>query len=137
MARRKRKSAAKKPWRLDRSLVEQVEKPYHTIGEVAKMFEVEETQLRYWEEHTPLSPKRSNNSGARMYSKEDLELVEKIRYLLQDKGLSLAAVDAQLKGEEIQVELEIRDKLFAIRDRVEQLKKMVSQQLGREEDDNI
>lgn len=68
-----------------------------------------------------------------MYSKDDLELVGKIKYLLQEKGLALAAVDAQLKGLGIQAELEICDKLFEIRDRVEKLRAMVNQQLGKEQ----
>ena len=132
MARKRKKGAAQQHWRFDQKQVESAEKAYYSVGEVAKMFEVEETQLRYWEEHTPLSPKRASGSGARMYSRDDLQLVGKIRYLLQEKGLSLAAVDDQLKGTSVHAELEIRDKLFDIRDRVEKLREMVSKQLGRD-----
>lgn len=129
MARKRRKAAPQQHWRFDRKQIESADKSYYSVGEVAKMFEVEETQLRYWEEHTPLSPKRASGSGARMYAKEDLELVGKIRYLLQEKGLSLAAVDAQLKGESVHAELAIREKLFEVRDRVEKLREMVRHQL--------
>lgn len=129
MARKRKKNIGQQHWRFDHKQVENMEKAYYSVGEVAKLFEIEETQLRYWEEHTPLSPKRASGSGARMYSKDDLKLVGKIRYLLQEKGLSLAAVDAQLKGSSIHAELEIREKLFDIRDRVEKLREIVNKQL--------
>lgn len=129
MSRKKRKSVPQFNLRTDKLTSENLIKAYYSIGEVAKMFGVEEAQLRYWEEHTSLSPKRSSNSGARLYSHDDIQLVDKIRYLLFDKGLSLQAVEDQLSGNAIHTELEIRNKLLMIRDRVEKLRAMVDKQL--------
>lgn len=130
MARKRRKVTPQKHWRFDQKQVENMEKAYYSIAEVAKMFDVEETQLRYWEKHTSLNPQRASGSGARLYDKDDLETVGQIKYLLQEKGLALSAVQAKLDAEGVHAELEIRGKLFEIRDKVEQLREMVQKQLG-------
>lgn len=117
-------------WRFDSSQVKPEEKPYYTIGEVARLFSVDETQLRYWEQHTPLAPKRASSSGTRLYTQEDLKLVERIRYLLIDKGLSLQAISDQLKnGRAIDTDLQIREKLIVAREKITHLKQLVDQQL--------
>ena len=113
----------------------QEERSYYSIGEVAKMFAVDEAQLRYWEQHTPLSPQRSTGSGARMYTKTDLELVERIRFLLQDRGLSLSAVNKQLERGAVDPDLEMRQKLLTIRDKVEGLRRIVQQHLQQNQAD--
>lgn len=103
---------------------------YYTIGEVARLFKVDETQLRYWERHTPLAPKRASSSGTRLYTQDDLKLVERIRYLLIDKGLSLQAVSEQLQsGGAVETDLQIREKLWEVKAKVLELKKVVDQQL--------
>lgn len=91
----------------------------YSTGEVAKLFEVEEHILRYWEQGTALKPKRFP-SGARRYTSEDLELVEKIYYLVVIKGMTLKAASAALenKSPEIEVDLSLRDKLLQVRERL-------------------
>lgn len=93
------------------------------------MYDVDETSLRYWEQQTKLKPRRSASSGARMYTQEDLELVERIKYLVVDKGLTLQAVANQLDHRDIDVDLEIRNKLNGIKERIEHLKALVDKRL--------
>ena len=49
-------------------------KLYYSISEVAQMFDVNESLLRFWEKEFPqLSPKKGSR-GVRQYRKEDIRL---------------------------------------------------------------
>ena len=70
-------------------------KLYYNISEVAKMFDVKETLLRYWETVFPqISPKKSGRN-IRQYTKEDIEQIRIVHNLVKVRGLRLAAA-AQL-----------------------------------------
>ncbi|MDO5016895.1 MAG: MerR family transcriptional regulator [Porphyromonas sp.] len=121
----------KRHWRYSNQQPEQNKRSYYSIGEVAKMFDIDEAQLRYWEHHTPLKPERSSKSGARLYSAKDLELVGRIRYLLLEKGYSLQAITKdQLEGKEIETDLMIKEKLLDVKERVRALRAIVDRQLA-------
>jgi len=66
------------------------DKLYFKIGEVAKMAEVPTHVLRYWEsEFSGIKPKRAN-SKQRLYRRQDVELILKIKTLLHDQGYTIA-----------------------------------------------
>lgn len=94
------------------------------------MFDVEEHMLRTWEKHTPLRPKRSSSSGARMYTVEDLELVERLRYLIVEKSIQLPKVSNFIELDDLESELRMRDKLLEVREKVVGLKEMVEEQIN-------
>ena len=55
-----------------------MEKLYYSIAEVADMFAVKQSLLRYWETEFPqLNPKR-NDKGRRFYTASDIEVVKQI-----------------------------------------------------------
>lgn len=63
---------------------------YFKIGEVAKLAEVATHVLRYWEtEFSAIKPKRAT-SKQRLYRREDVELILRIKHLLHDKGFTIA-----------------------------------------------
>ena len=66
----------------------------YTIKEAAKKVHVEAHALRYWEEELGLSIRR-NDQGYRQYSKEDLELLERIRQW-KEQGMQLKAIRLML-----------------------------------------
>jgi len=71
---------------------------YHTITEVAKMFELNDSTLRYWEsEFTQLHPKK-NRKGDRRYTKEDILVIDKIFILLKERGFTLKGAKDELKA---------------------------------------
>lgn len=110
-------------------------KEYYSISEVAGMFDLDETHLRYWEQQTKLKPRRSASSGARMYTKEDIDLVERIKYLVVDKGLTLQAVAEQLDRADIDADLEIRNRLYKLKQRIGTLTELVDKRLEQFEDE--
>ena len=53
-----------------------MEKIYYSISEVAEMFQINQSNLRFWEkEFKQLKPRR-NEKGTRFYSKDDLQLIK-------------------------------------------------------------
>lgn len=70
--------------------VELPDKLYFKIGEVAKLAQVPTHVLRYWEsEFEDIQPQRAS-SKQRLYRREDVELILKIKVLLHHKGYTIA-----------------------------------------------
>ncbi|WP_136806829.1 MerR family transcriptional regulator [Desulfosediminicola flagellatus] len=66
------------------------DKLYFKIGEVGKLAEVPTHVLRYWEtEFKGIQPKRAS-SNQRLYRREDVELILKIKVLLHEQGFTIA-----------------------------------------------
>ena len=87
-------------------------KLYYSISEVAQMFDVNESLLRFWEKEFPqLSPKKGSR-GVRQYRKEDIETV-KLIYHQRMKD----------KKENTLRNIEIVDRLKAIREELLSMKR--------------
>ena len=62
---------------------------YYSIGEVADMFKVNTSLLRYWEkEFTMLHPKK-NLKGERHYTKKDIEAFRVVYHLVKENGFTI------------------------------------------------
>ncbi len=67
-----------------------IEKLYWSIGEVAEQLGVNTSLIRYWEkEFGTLRPKRTGK-GDRLYTKKDIEQLQRIQHLVKEKGLHVA-----------------------------------------------
>ena len=73
------------------------DKLYHTIGEVARMLDVNPSLLRYWETEFPNIRPHRNNKGTRFYTADDIALLKHIYYLTRDCGYTLDGVKEQLR----------------------------------------
>ena len=61
-------------------------KQFYSIGEVAEMFDINETTLRYWEkEFSQISPKKTGGK-MRRYTQDDIEQVRSPRTLEKEQG---------------------------------------------------
>ena len=75
------------------------EKLYFKIGEACKQLDIQPYVLRYWETEFPaLSPDKSK-SGQRVYSRQDLTIIRRIKELLYDEGYTIAGAKKKLEGE--------------------------------------
>lgn len=72
-------------------------KMYYSIGEVAKMFGVNESLLRYWEKEFPIIAPRKAGGNVRQYRKEDIESIRLVYHLVKEKGMTLQGVKQRLK----------------------------------------
>ena len=79
------------------------DKLYFKIGEVSKLARVAPHVIRYWEsEFEQIKPKRAT-SNQRLYRREDVELILKIKILLHGKGYTIAGARKFIKsGEELE-----------------------------------
>jgi DNA-binding transcriptional MerR regulator len=97
--------------------VDEIEKLYYSIGEVADMFEVNASLIRFWEKEFPQLQPRKNNRGNRVYSKKDLELFRKIHFLVKEKGFTLEGAKNALRKKVEEDESEfIRYRLVKVRE---------------------
>jgi DNA-binding transcriptional MerR regulator len=94
-----------------------MEKIFYSISEVAGMFGVNQSNLRFWEkEFKQLSPKR-NGKGTRFYSQEDIQVIKQIIYLVNEQKLTLDGAKRKLgqKKDVIAKQQELVERLKAIR----------------------
>lgn len=105
-------------------------KLYSSIGEVAKMFDINESTLRYWEKEFDIIRPRKTESGARFYRQEDIDSVRLVYHLLKERGMTIAGVKQKLKDnkettirqEEIVNRLKrIKEELLGIKDAFDKL----------------
>ena len=67
-------------------------KLYYSIKEVAEMFGLNESTLRYWETEFPyLKPKTSGPAKVRQYTEKDIEQIRLIHNLVKVRGFKWAA----------------------------------------------
>jgi len=78
--------------------MEEQKKFYYPIGEVAKMFNVNASLLRYWEKQFPaLIKPQKNRKGNRFYTAQDLENIKAIYFLVKEQGMTLEGAKKKLK----------------------------------------
>lgn len=75
-------------------------KLYYTITEVATMLKVNPSLLRFWEKEFDMIRPKKNKKGTRYYTKEDIELINKIYELVKDKGYTLEGAKKMLISKE-------------------------------------
>lgn len=73
------------------------DKMFYKISDVAGIAGIETHVLRYWETEFPELTPRKSQSGRRLYSRQDIELVLEIKSLLYDEGFSIAGAKKRLQ----------------------------------------
>lgn len=77
--------------------MEVLTKRYYSISEVAQMFEMNISKLRFWEEQFPtLEPKR-DRSGDRKYTQDDIKLLQEIVNLVDGQGYTIEGAKKALE----------------------------------------
>ena len=97
-------------------------KLYYSIGEVAQMFNVTETLLRFWEKEFPTIKPQKAGRGIRQYTKADLEQVRLVYHLVKERGMTLqGARDAirRDKSKTVNRNIEVIEKLKDIRSQLQ------------------
>ena len=94
----------------------EIEKIYYSIGEVADMFNVAPSLIRFWETEFDLIQPKKNRKGNPQFTREDIEHVRTIYHLVKEKGFTLQGAKEMLKNDSQSV----RDKM----DLLDSLKKV-------------
>ena len=100
-------------------------KLYYSISEVAQMFDVNETLLRFWEKEFPALKPETNLKGNRKYTKKEIELIKQIHYYSVTKRRTLKAAKAQLvKNRSKKYDsVTLIDELLSVRASLEEIRK--------------
>ncbi len=92
-------------------------KRYYSISEVAQMFEMNISKLRFWEEQFPtLTPKR-DRSGDRKYTQDDIKHLQEIVELIDNQGYTIEGAKKSLdnKKKKKNVNQEVIDRLIDVK----------------------
>ncbi len=74
-----------------------IEKVYYSIGEVAGMFDVNPSLIRYWEsQFDNINPKKTPG-GKRHYMLKDIEQIHLVYHLVKEKGMTLTGAQQKLR----------------------------------------
>lgn len=100
-------------------------KLYYSISEVARMFEVNETLLRFWEKEFPQIAPRKAGRNVRRYTKEDIEQIRLVYNLVKVRGLKIAAArDVLRKNKAGTVQtVEVVERLRALREELQSIRR--------------
>lgn len=96
------------------------DKIFYTMGEVAEMFDVNASLIRYWgTQFSCLKPQR-NKKGNRLFSKSDIETLKLIYHYVKERGMTLEGAKRALRGDrslkpEANANVELLERLQSLR----------------------
>ena len=73
------------------------EKLFYKIGEVADMFAVNVSLIRFWEKEFDILKPKKNNKGNRMFTKKDVSNLNVIYHLVKERGFTLEGAKQKIK----------------------------------------
>jgi len=77
--------------------MDEAEKRYYSIGEIAEQLEVNTSLIRFWEkEFDILQPKR-NKKGNRLFTPKDFSNLKLIYHLVKERGFTLEGAKTKLR----------------------------------------
>jgi DNA-binding transcriptional MerR regulator len=95
----------------------EIEKLYYSIGEVAEIFNVAPSLIRFWESEFDIIKPKKNRKGNRQFTKEDIDNVRTIFHLVKEKGFTLQGAKEMLRNDTVAVRdnMELIDSLRDVR----------------------
>lgn len=102
----------------------EIEKLYFSIGEVAEMFSVAPSLIRFWESEFDLIKPKKNRKGNRQFTKEDIDNVKTIYHLVKEKGFTLQGAKEMLRNDSqaVRDKMEMIESLRRVRNFMTELK---------------
>jgi DNA-binding transcriptional MerR regulator len=76
----------------------EITKMYYTMGEVAILFDVNQSLIRFYEKEFDILQPKKNKKGNRYFTPEDIENLKIIFHLIRDKGYTLNGAKEYLKN---------------------------------------
>lgn len=76
---------------------QELTKLYYSIREIAEMFDVSNSLIRYWEAEFSILKPSKNSKGDRRFMVKDIRNLEKIYTLVKERGFTLDGAKKELK----------------------------------------
>lgn len=102
------------------------DKKYYAIGEVAELFKVKTSHIRFWTNEFKIKV-RTTRKGDRLFTPDQIRELRAIHHLVKERGFTLSGAKAKLKTQnKMDVEtvdlkqslLQLRNKLLIIRNQL-------------------
>lgn len=102
------------------------DKKYYSIGEVAKLFNVRTSNIRYWTKEFSLKV-RTTRKGDRLYTPDQIKEIRTIYHLVKERGFTIKGARMKLKeSKRVSVEsVDLKDSLLQLRNKLVQLKNSI------------
>lgn len=75
----------------------EITKLYYSIGEVAKMFGVSTSLVRFWESEFDILKPKKNKKGDRYFTQRDVDNLHLIYHLVKERGYTLKGAKMKLR----------------------------------------
>ena len=104
------------------------EKRYYSIGEVADMFDVSKSLIRFWETEFDYLKPHKNAKGERRFTQQNLDQLSLVYHLVKEKGFTLDGAKREIsedkerlskKLQHINHLKEIRQQLIRLRQKLD------------------
>ena len=103
----------------------ETEKLFYSIGEVADMFDVNTSLIRFWEKEFDVISPSKNKKGNRLFTKKDIENFKLIFHYVKEKGYTLQGAKEKLKNgckDADTMKVEVIDRLKSIKEQLLKIK---------------
>lgn len=102
----------------------ELEDKYYTIGEVAALFGVNVSHIRFWTTEFNLKV-RTTRKGDRLYNPGNIARLRLIHHLVKENGFTIKGAKDKLKNQKqnVSVQADLKDKLSGLKDKLERIKK--------------
>jgi DNA-binding transcriptional MerR regulator len=104
---------------------EQTDKLYYSISEIAELFEVNASTIRFWEKEFDILKPTKNKKGNRLFTQKDIENLRLIVHYVKEKGYTLQGAKDKLKKgtpEFDTIKIEVIERLKAIKSQLQDIK---------------
>lgn len=82
-------------------------KLFYSIGEVAEMFKVNTSLIRFWEKEFDIIKPKKNKKGNRLFTKADVDNFHIIYHLVKERGYTLNGAKEKLKVNKTEVDNQV------------------------------
>ncbi len=112
----------------------EVKKVFYTMGEVAEMFDVSTSLIRYWESKFSVIKPVRNKKGNRLFTPKDIENFKLIYHLVKERGMTLEGAQKSIKAGVMPVnkEVELMDRLLNMKSLLLEVREVLKE--GESED---
>ena len=73
------------------------QKLFYKISEVAEIFDINISAVRFWEKEFDILIPKKNKKGNRLFTHKDIENIKIIHYLLKEQGFTVEGAKKKLK----------------------------------------
>lgn len=105
-----------------------IEKIFYSIGEVADMFGVNTSLIRFWANtFTDILKPQKNKKGNRLFTPSDVANIKLIYHLVKEKGMTLEGARMRIKGNKDGEDksYEVVESLKSVRELLLEIKEML------------